>query len=114
MKHRFAAVLFVILTLASSAFARVLSYAPYSNRTSLSGFHERTSRHFVLIESITDTNWWSEQQFVLYDSTGAVEPRVVYPPHGGTALVHTAALYERKTSNGSAQPPMLLVVVNES
>ena len=114
MRHRFAAVLSLILALASPALARVLSYAPYSNRTSFSGFHERNTRHFVLIESITDGNWWDTQQVVLYDSKGIQEPRVVYPPGGGTAVIQTAALYERKSGDGSVLPPMLLVMAYET
>lgn len=109
MKHRFAAVSLVIFAVALPAFARVLSYAPYSNRTSVAGHHERTTRHFVLIESMDDTNAWYEHQLVLYDTTGAQEPRVVFPANGGSAWISAAALYERKGSPSS--PPILLVSV---
>src|SRR5688572_8845415 len=111
MKHRFAAVFFVMCAVTIPALARVLSYAPYSNRTSVAAYHERTTRHFVLIESIDDTNAWFEHQLVLYDTTGAQEPRVVYPTSGGNAWIRAAALYERKGSPSS--PPMLLVSVYE-
>src|SRR5687768_3625117 len=111
MKRHLAAVSFVIFVIAVPAFARVLSYAPYSNRTSMAGYHERTTRHFVLIESIDEGIAWDQQQLVLYDTTGAKEPRVVYPPSGGTAAIAHAALYERK-GNPSA-PPMLLASVHE-
>lgn len=106
MKSRLTAVCFVILAVAVPSFARVLSYAPYSDRTALPGVHERTTRYFVLIESIDDGNWWDTQQLVLYDTTGAQEPRVVYPTNGATARIVSAALYESQ-SNPSA-PPMLL------
>lgn len=107
---RFAAVL-VMLAAAIPSFARVLSYAPYSNRTSLAAHHERTTRHFALIEAIDDTNSWHTHQLVLYDTTGAQEPRVVYPAAGGTAFIVTAGLYERK--GNPAAPPLLLVSAYE-
>lgn len=112
MRRRLAAVSFVILAVTIPAFARVLSYAPYSNRTSLSGIHERTTRHFVLVESIDDSNAWQQQQLVLYDTTGAKEPRVVYPLSGGTAAIAHAALYERE--GNPAAPPMLLASVHQT
>ncbi len=109
MKRRLAVLSFTLFTLAVPAFARVLSYSPYSNRTSLTGFHDRNSRHFVLIESIDDSNLWNQHQLVLYDSTGSAEPRVVYPPSGETASILAAALYEPKTTAGPVNVPMLLV-----
>src|SRR5688572_32189319 len=101
MKRRLAILSLTIFAFAVPAFARVLSYAPYSNRTSLAGFHDRNTRHFVLIESIDDTNWWDQQQLVLYDANGSKEPRVVYPPDGGTAFIEAAALYERSEEHTS-------------
>ncbi|MFL6246915.1 MAG: hypothetical protein ACJ74H_12870, partial [Thermoanaerobaculia bacterium] len=110
MKRRAAAVLLVMCAVAIPALARVLSYAPYSNRTSLPGYHERTTRYFVLIESIDDTNAWSAQQLVIYDTLGAHEPRVVYPTTGPGTWIYAAALYERKGI--PSLPPMLLALVN--
>jgi hypothetical protein len=108
MTRRLAALCFAILTFAVPAFARVLSYAPYSNRPGEVGFHERTSRHFVLVESTNDTDAF--RQLVLYDTTGAQEPRVVFPMAGGNQTwIQYAALYERKDSPSS--PPMLLVTI---
>jgi hypothetical protein len=105
--NRRLSVLLLSIALAVPAFARVLSYSPYSNRTSLSGFHERTSRRFVLIESVTDTNVWDAHQVVLYDSAGTEEPRVVFPPPGSAHPVQAAAIYEPKGE--TAKPPMLLI-----
>lgn len=110
MRHRFTALLFATIVLAVPTFARVLSYSAYSNRTSMPGFHERNTRHFVLIESLDDTNAWDQQQLVLYDTEGG-EPRVVYPPDGGTASIQAAALYERKGAGTAGLPPMLLATL---
>jgi len=113
MKRRLAVLSFTIFAFAVPAVARVLSYAPYSNRTSLAGFHDRNTRHFVLIESVDDSNWWHEQQLVLYDANGSKEPRVVYPPDGGTAFIEAAALYEPKSAasplTSPTTTPMLFV-----
>ncbi|MDP9191569.1 MAG: hypothetical protein M3P06_07685 [Acidobacteriota bacterium] len=106
MKRRLAVLSFTIIALAVPAFARVLSYAPYSNRTSLAGFHDRTTRHFVLIEAMDDSNWWQQHQLVLYDTKGIKEPRVVFPMGGGTSNIQAAALYEPKESGAA---PVLLV-----
>jgi hypothetical protein len=113
MKHRFAAVLsLAMLVLTLPVAARVLSYAPYSNRTSMSGYHERTSRRFVVIESATDLNVSNVQQLVLYDTAGTQEPRVVYPPDGGLGTeIQAAALYERNSTTGPLPPPPLLLVM---
>lgn len=108
MKRRLAVLSFTIFAFAVPSFARVLSYAPYSNRTSLSGFHDRNTRHFVLIEAIDDSNWWQQHQVVLYDANGSEEPRVVYP-QSGTAVIQGAALYEPKSTAGPLTTPMLLV-----
>ncbi|HEV7764424.1 MAG TPA: hypothetical protein VGQ76_05445 [Thermoanaerobaculia bacterium] len=109
MNRRLIVVSLVALALAVPAFARVLSYAPYSNRTAMAGFHERTTRHFVLIESIDDTNAWEAHQVVLYDAKGIAEPRVVYPTDGSNARIDVVALYEPKDSAADPVLPSLLV-----
>jgi len=97
----------VLLSLAFSTplFARVLSYAPYSNEPSRVGVHERTTRHFVTIEGRSGY-YFSANQVVLYDSSGIEEPRVVYPPSGATSI-HQVALFETKSPGAR---PLLLVV----
>jgi len=76
--------------------ARVISYAPYTNRPALPVIQSRTNRHFVLLESSSPQTStyavWSE--VVLYDSTGQEEPRVVYPAAGSTEYIVTAAVRE--------------------
>ncbi len=92
------------------SFARVVSYAPYTTRTALPGYHERTSRYFVLVERTGGSDWVPLSQVVLYDSTGAEEPRVIYP-QSGSAPITFAALYEPKTQLSAGLPvvPWLLV-----
>jgi hypothetical protein len=96
-----------ILTVTTPALARVLSYAPYSTHPAQAAIHERTSRRFVLIETVDPYN--GTQQVVLYDTKGE-EPRVVFQPGtaGSWSYVYAAALYERK--NRPDLPPLLLVV----
>lgn len=102
---------------APPAFARVVSYAPYSNRASLSGYHERSTRWFPIIERSTfDWNNRSSQ-VVLHDSKGEVEPAVVYPPPDtngniGFATVDQVALYEPRVAAFEPQGtvPVLLVI----
>ncbi|HYC58105.1 MAG TPA: hypothetical protein VEK79_00920 [Thermoanaerobaculia bacterium] len=109
MKRRLIFFAIAMAVLTTPLFARVLSYAPYSNRTSLAGFHDRNSRHFVLIESVEDASWWDTHQVVLYDAKGIEEPRVVYPLFGGSAVITAVALYEPKDTDDTAKTPMLLV-----
>jgi len=92
----------VLLSLLSIVFAshfleaRVISYAPYTNRPSLPVIQSRTNRHFVLLESASPQTsgsaYWSD--VVLYDSTGQEEPRVVYPAAGQVEYVSVAAVRE--------------------
>jgi hypothetical protein len=98
----------LLLLGAPAAFARVLSYAPYSESMAARGYHSRTSRHFVVVEgeppSLYNTSY-THARVVLYDSAGIDEPRVIYPKDG-TASIELAALYQE--SSGS--PPVVLVV----
>lgn len=91
-------VLSVVLVLLAVPFleARVISYAPYSNRPSLPVIQSRTNRHFVLLEASSPQSFgyavWDE--VVLYDSTGQEEPRVVYPAAGSKESIAVAAVRE--------------------
>jgi hypothetical protein len=51
MKPRLAALLGLALVVAFPAFARIISYAPYTSQPARVGIHERTSRWFALIEA---------------------------------------------------------------
>lgn len=88
----------LLIVLAIPASARVISYAPYSDRISRSAHHERTTRWFLLSEES------SGYEVVLYDSAGVHEPRVVA---SGSWQAPQTALYERK--NAPDAPPILLV-----
>jgi hypothetical protein len=102
-----AGLLAVTLAVAVSSFARVVSYAPYTNRVATPSFQERSSRHFVLIET-TPENFavrgiQSDDEVVLYDSAGVEEPRVITPKPG--AWYSHTALYEK-----SGGTPLLLAI----
>ncbi|MDP9191774.1 MAG: hypothetical protein M3P06_08725 [Acidobacteriota bacterium] len=85
----------LLIVLAIPASARVISYAPYSDRISRSAHHERTTRWFLLTE---------DSEVVLYDSAGVHEPRAITSVSQRTS---PTALYERKNAPGA--PPILLV-----
>jgi len=85
------ALFMALLLVPSLAFARVISYSPYTNRTAYPLEQARTNRYFALYE-LTSA---SDGQVVLYDSTGVDEPRVVFPAEGKTAFIFTGAVVER-------------------
>jgi len=100
MPRSFRIVLLSVLTVVFASHlieARVISYAPYTNRPALPVIQSRTNRHFVLLESASPQTsgsaYWSD--VVLYDSTGQEEPRVVYPPAGQVVeYINSAAVRE--------------------
>src|SRR5687768_13910758 len=106
MFNRFQAVLALLILGAIPAAARVVSYAPYTDRVAQPGYHERTTRHFLLIERAGGNTDPLQAQVVLYDTQGE-EPRVVYPRQG-TDAIRNALLYERKNGPAGA-PPLILV-----
>ena len=78
----------LLLLLASApAGARVLSYAPYTNRVAMPAVQHRLNRHFVLVE-FTQA-YGQTAQAVLYDTKGEEEPRVIY-----TSTIYAAAVRE--------------------
>ena len=89
----------LLIVLAIPASARVLSYAPYTDRISRSAHHERTTRWFLLSEEFSGL-----YEVVLYDSAGVHEPRVVASGYWGAPQ---SALYERKHAPDA--PPILLL-----
>lgn len=98
--------------LSTGAEARVVSYAPYTNRVATATYHRRTTHHFLLIESLGQPNpillmppvGVPLQQLVLYDAVGSEEPRVVYPPSGGDVPIGWAAMRE----NAQGVPTILV------
>jgi hypothetical protein len=90
---RFAS-LFLVLAVAVPAFARVVSYSPYTNRVPTIAVQERTTRHFAVIETAAETfSQRTGSEIVLYDSTGVEEPRVIASQSG--VYHEQAALYEK-------------------
>ena len=108
MIKRLSTLLLVFLLLAPVTLARVISYAPYTDQAAVRGYHDRTSRYFVLLEGAAaeiSSGFVHRGRAVLYDATGAEEPRVIYPLDGTTAPLQFAALYQ---AGGSAQPVILI------
>lgn len=108
---RFAGLLVLIVALSLSVAlpgsARVVSYAPYTNRVAIPSVQDRTSRHFVLIESTAEEFLYeSDREVVLYDSSGAEEPRVITP---GSGVWEQTALYQK---NGAR--PVILALTSRS
>jgi len=110
MSRRLTILLLASLVLAVPALARVLSYAPYTNRVGTSGYHDRTSRSFVLIEADGPQSYPPRNELVLYD-TGAGEPRVVYSSTPQAWIV-AAALYEYPSMSPLPAAPFLLVILS--
>lgn len=82
--------------------ARVVSYAPYTDKVSIASFHRRTTRHFLTTELSSPT--YADvrtSEVVLYDAVGIDEPRVLYT---STEPVRWAAMWE----DGSEVPRILI------
>jgi len=82
-----------VCLLAATAAARVISYAPYSDRLCMPAVQHRGARHFALVE-FPNNGVYTYGQIVLYDSKGIEEPRVVYPAGGGYTTIFAAAVRE--------------------
>ena len=94
-----------ILAVASVSQARVISYAPYTDRASSPAVQSRLNRHFVLIEQGSSSNLpigsplppqgiSPPGQVVLYDSKGLEEPRVIFPADASSVGINVAAARE--------------------
>lgn len=108
MAQRLRSFLLVLLLLSPAALARVISYAPYTDKVAFRGYQSRLARHFVLMESDATQagpGYVFGGKLVLYDAKGEQEPRVVYPANDQTAPIRFAALYE----SGTGQEPILLI-----
>lgn len=88
-----------VLTFAPAAFARVLSYSPYTNRAAMPAYQLRTAPQFVLVEApgtqFTASQWMDQAEVVVYDVQGAHEPRVIFPPAGDPRVPVSFAAYGR-------------------
>jgi hypothetical protein len=68
----------LLLLMSAAASARVISYAPYTNRVGMPATQSRLNRHFVLGEVPQNSNsGFNRGQVVVYDTLGLEEPRVV-------------------------------------
>ena len=109
MNKRFGSLLLVALLFTPAAFARVISYAPYTDQVAFRGHHLRSTRHFVLMEAAAPNagqGFVYNGRLVLYDSSGAEEPRVIYPENpNATDSIRFAALYQERAD---AQPIILI------
>lgn len=111
MTGRARVLLLCILALTSSLSARVLSYAPYTNRTAIASLNHRNSRWFALTEDVPNT---AHQQVVLYDALGFEEPRVIYD--ADTYGIAFVALYENRFLTLGPGPinPLILIATWQS
>jgi hypothetical protein len=112
MSKRSSSFLLVLLLLAPTALARVISYAPYTDQAAVRGYHQRTTRHFILMEgpaTHVHEDGVDGGRLVLYDSTGVEEPRVIYPATG-VASINFAALWQPDPN----RPPAILINVYEA
>ena len=121
-KLRIFAACALLLCVAAAANARVISYAPYSDRASFVALQHRLNRHFVLVEgntifgggpvggpAILPPVYGSfNGQVVVYDSKGQEEPRVVFPQDGTLAGISMAAVRENGTT------PAILIETNSN
>src|ERR1051325_6162116 len=92
----------IVCLAAAAANARVISYAPYTNRNATPALQSRLNRHFVLYES--DPATYTGGQVVLYDSKGEEEPRVIYP----TDTTKTAPVIELAVREDDTQLAIFL------
>lgn len=111
MTLRLRLLLLCFLAIAPAALARVISYAPYTTRSSHTSYHHRGNRWFALAEALPGEIPIYRSQVVLYDALGVEEPRVVYPGPVETRQVTWVAVHESQlliasnesTSSGSMQ-----------
>jgi len=107
----------VLLLAAISAHARVISYAPYSDRVSYPALQNRLNRHVVIIEGDSPAfnggilisppfpgSGSAVGQVVVYDTKGLDEPRVVFPAANTLTGIFAAAVRE----DGAGVPTILI------
>lgn len=120
MSTRRLTALVVFVLLAPALFARVVSYAPYSDRASFVGVQHRLNRHFAVIEGPTPFNnggviltpyfgGYPYGQLVVYDSQGTEEPRIAFPQDGTLANFTLLAVREN-----AQHVPTLLIQTNST
>jgi hypothetical protein len=97
-------VLLLALSVASTTFARVLSYSPYTNRVALPAFQARDADEFVLVEQpgsqFVSPRWLERGEVVVYDAKGSREPRVIFPAAGVPFAPISYAAYAKPSAGG--------------
>jgi hypothetical protein len=107
----------IALTLfALVAQARTIPYGPYSQKPSFPGVQSRTNRYFVVVETepqyhngITSipSEPYPAGSLVLYDSTGAEDPRVILPSEGRNVQFTALAVREHEVAGRTI--PVILI-----
>src|SRR5207244_4679334 len=105
MSRRLAAVVLLAAALSPTVLARVISYAPYTDRLSVPAFGHLLNRHFALVETSVTPFMGMRGQVVLYDSKGEEEPRVIFPQEGSEAVYDGVAVVDH-----GDDPPLILAV----
>jgi hypothetical protein len=100
-RSRYLLALCAFTLLATAASARVISYAPYSDRPAYPAQQHRMNRFFVLMEGLGSSApilapyySYPTGQLVMYDSKGEQEPRVVLPQDNSVAAFSVVAVRE--------------------
>jgi hypothetical protein len=78
---------------AASLSARIISYAPVTDRPAIWAIQNRLNRHYVLVESDSLYSQYGHK-LVLYDSQGEAEPRAILPLDGSRASITVVAARE--------------------
>jgi hypothetical protein len=116
MPRRLSLVLFfLLLAVVPLASARIISYAPYSDRVGVPALGLRLNRHFAAVEGDAQaifspiTSNQSRGQLVLYDSAGLEEPRVILPAAGGGELNFTGVAVRQRPD----EQPVIFATYND-
>lgn len=95
-----------------AAQARVISYAPYTDKVATRAYQARNTRHFALVET-PRAGYYGDAaynaQVVLYDTKGIDPPRVIYPKSGVNSI-YAVALFQE----GDRVPVVLVLAWNET
>jgi len=110
-----AVALLLVLAVASTTFARVLSYSPYTNRVAMPAFQARGAGEFVLVEQsgtqFVAPMWLERGEVVVYDAVGSREPRVIFPEPGVPLGPISYAAYAAPAAGG---PGHVLIETNSN
>lgn len=92
--------LFALAATSLSLHARVISYAPYSDRAAFIAHQSRTNRHFLTVEAAPSSSQQGMYypptygQLVMYDTMGVEEPKVIFPADDTYAVFTSVGVRE--------------------